>query len=55
MINFVDLEEEGIDNIVVDHFKVGVAHPVLKVPLSAGVKVVCHYHFVALERKRQDF
>ena len=51
VIYFIDLKEKGINNVVVNHFKVGVAHPVFKVPLGASEKVVRHYHFVTLRTK----
>ena len=51
MVDLIHVQVQGIDNVMVDHVKVGVAHPVFKVPLGASEKVVCHYHFVTLRTK----
>ena len=44
MVNLVHFNINGIDHVVIDQLKIGVADPVLYVSLSSGEKVVHDYH-----------
>ena len=47
MVDLVDLEEDGLDDVVPDHLEVGVAEVVHHVLLAAREEVVHHDHAVA--------
>jgi hypothetical protein len=53
VVDLVDLNVEGIDDVVLEKGEVGVPDPVLDVLALAGEQVVHHVHDVALRTKRR--